>query len=91
MNHGLLLVLWYQALQGHIWLKGQRANNLLHQITFSNSKSNAKYYQGMSVFIAPGPGFIPLLIKIHCDDAQTGDRRLAAGLSTRRELRILVE
>lgn len=28
-------------LQGHIWLKGQRANKLLSQITFSKCKSNA--------------------------------------------------
>lgn len=28
MNHKLLLVRWYRSLQGHIWLKGQKASNL---------------------------------------------------------------
>lgn len=81
MNHGLLLVLWYRGLQGHIWLKGQRANNLLSQITFSLTvRVMHKYYQGMSFFIAPGSGVsFLLLIKIRCDTAQTGDRQLTAG------------
>lgn len=70
MNHGLLLVLWYRGLQGHIWLKGQRANNLLSQITFSNYKSNAQILSKDVIFYSPWTWcFIPLLIKIHYDCA----------------------
>ena len=70
MNHGLLQVLWYRDLQGHIWLKGQRANNPLSQITFYNCKSNAQILSTDVIFYSPWTWcFIALLIKIHCDFA----------------------
>lgn len=74
MNHGLQLVLWYRGSQGHIWLKGQRANKLLSQITFSNCKSNAHILSKDVIFYSLCTWcFISLLIKIHCDSRQTGD------------------
>lgn len=62
MNHGLQLVLWSRGLQGHIWLKGQRANKLFSQITFSNCKSNAHILSKDVIFIAPGPGVLFLFL-----------------------------
>lgn len=74
MNHGLQLVLWSRGLQGHICLKGQRANKLLSQITFSNCKSNARILSKDVIFYSPWTWrFIPLLIKIRSDSGQTGD------------------
>ncbi len=75
--------------QGYIWLKGQRANKLPSQITFCNCKSDAQILPKDVISYSRWIWcFIPLLIKIHCDSAQTGDRQLIAGFTTRRELRI---
>lgn len=70
MNHVLLLVLQYRGLQGHIWRKGQRANNVLSQITFNNCKRNAQTLSNIDIYYSPGTWCsIRLLIKFHSDPA----------------------